>query len=665
MDDRQGDRQHEQHGHQERPRCADAPDHDGEGNQRHEQQPAEVGSGQGEHPQPRQRVEADPLRGGRKADEDADERQGPPGAARPSAGPDLPEDQVGRHDEDRHEDVVHRDAAHDVAHAVDRNEGRREDGDPAPAEHRRREQVDEADEDGPEDDAGKAPGERVAARVDADQRAVARADEQPAVVVALAVGARVEAHRQGRAGQRGRVEGGEAGARVAANVEVRLDRPDHRLALGRHAGHVDDVRDHLAADERRGAGERHDVGDALDVGIEGGEAAGRRRVLVVCRQRSGQREQLLVVAAATRQQGPDERRVDRHDALLLAVVVDVELERRGVDEHDRVASRVGGRDEAAALAGRLHVRDATVRALGRATDLVGGAVRDRNAIGAAEEQHAALARDVDLADRREAGDDGGPGRRRAAVGRREEAGQLVGVDRAGVGASDQQARRVAVVGEAGDRSRRVPAGDLVTGLGVACQDRRPAGRRGEGDRSVPAHRRSLGGDRDRRRRRIERRAADDLVRIGHHDAGRDEVLGQHRVRPLVDVAVPAVLPVGEPLHAGSSVVDLVEVVAARDVEAPQPEDEGEQDEPEHDERVAPVEPPARLAQVGVGGVAGQPRQERAAGRPLGWGLRSRRPLIRARRWGACAPASAPAPARCRRPAVAARARRPCRARGPP
>jgi hypothetical protein len=57
--------------------------------------------------------------------------------------PDQTEDQVGRHDEGRHEDVVHGDPAHDVAHAVDGHERRRQDGDPAPAEHAGGQQVDQ------------------------------------------------------------------------------------------------------------------------------------------------------------------------------------------------------------------------------------------------------------------------------------------------------------------------------------------------------------------------------------------------------------------------------------------------------------------------------------------------------------------------------------------
>ena len=151
-----------------------------------------------------------------------------------------------------------------------------------------------------------------------------------------------------------------------------------------------------------------------DFGVEGRETAGGGGVLVVCRERPGQRQQLLVVAAAASEHRPDERRIDRNDSLLLAVVVEVELERRGVDEDDRVASRFGGGDESGALAGGLDVRDTAERAVGRAAELVGGPVRDRHAVGTAEQEDPALARDLDLADRCEAGDDRRPGRRGAA-----------------------------------------------------------------------------------------------------------------------------------------------------------------------------------------------------------------------------------------------------------
>ena len=71
------------------------------------------------------------------------------------------------------------------------------------------------------------------------------------------------------------------------------------------------------------------------------------------------------------------------------------------------------------------------------------------------------------------------------------------------------------------------------------------------------------------------------------------------MRPLVRIAGPAVLPVGEPFHRRARVVDLVEVVTLGDVEAPQPEEEPEDDEPHEEKRIKAVEPTARLAEQRV------------------------------------------------------------------
>ena len=92
----------------------------------------------------------------------------------------------------------------------------------------------------------------------------------------------------------------------------------------------------------------------------------------------------------------------------------------------------------------------------------------------------------------------------------------------------------------------------------------------------------------------------------------DQVLGQHRVRPLVDVAVPAVAPGAQELGGRPRVIDLVEVVAARHLEPPEPEDEGEDDERQCDERVAPAQAPHRLPQVRVGRIRRQPAHDRGS-----------------------------------------------------
>ena len=117
-----------------------------------------------------------------------------------------------------------------------------------------------------------------------------------------------------------------------------------------------------------------------------------------------------------------------------------------------------------------------------------------------------------------------------------------------------------------------------------------------------------------------------LVRVGHDDAGGDEVLRKHRVRPLVHVARPAVLPVREELGRRARVVDLVEVLAARQVEAPEAEDEGEGDEADEEQRVTAIQATGGLAQVRVRRVRCQPAQVAARGRrtPVESGLVERR-----------------------------------------
>ena len=114
----------------------------------------------------------------------------------------------------------------------------------------------------------------------------------------------------------------------------------------------------------------------------------------------------------------------------------------------------------------------------------------------------------------------------------------------------------------------------------------------------------------RARPALERLAAGDPVRIGHHDAGGDEVLRQHRVGPLVHVSVPLVLPGAQELRRGARVIDLVEVLAARDVEAPQAEDEREDDEAQQEQGIAAIQAAWRLAEVRVGRIGRQPARIR-------------------------------------------------------
>ena len=286
----------------------------------------------------------------------------------------------------------------------------------AAAEHGRRKQVDENHQERAEHRAGQPPGERVAAGIEADQRAVPGAQDEAPMVVCLAIGADVERHCQRRRRKRRLVEGGEAGARVVPAVDVRLDRPDDRLASRRDAGHVDDVGDRLVADQRWCARQRHDVGEDLRVAVDGCQPARRRRVLVIGRETTGQSQQLLVVPAATRDERADQRLVDRDDAQLIALGAQGRLERGAVQEDDRVARRIGRRHEVRILVGAAHPGDAAVGAVARRQHLVGQSVDDGDAVRPAEQDDALVARQLDLADAGQVGLDRRTGGRCAAVG---------------------------------------------------------------------------------------------------------------------------------------------------------------------------------------------------------------------------------------------------------
>ena len=163
---------------------------------------------------------------------------------------------------------------------------------------------------------------------------------------------------------------------------------------------------------------------------------------------------------------------------------------------------------------------------------------------------------------------------------------------------------------------------------------------------------------------------DDLVRVRRHDAGRDQVLGQHRVRPLVGVAGPALLPIGQPLRRRAGVIDLVEVHRARRVQPPQPEHEREQ----HQARPARPRPAGRCAGRARAGTdrTGPSAARRGSARtraPARRAARHRRrshprqpsprlPAPRRRPWYPSAqepPSTRPARARWHRPAPAGRA----------
>jgi hypothetical protein len=106
--------------------------------------------------------------------------------------------------------------------------------------------------------------------------------------------------------------------------------------------------------------------------------------------------------------------------------------------------------------------------------------------------------------------------------------------------------------------------------------------------------------------------AGDLVRIGEDDPAGDEVLRQHRVRPLVDVPPPAVLPVREPLGGAPGVIDLVELHGARCLEPPQPEEERGEHQAYQDQPVKPIQPTRRLAVERIGWLAAQPGERAVA-----------------------------------------------------
>ncbi|TMB83034.1 MAG: hypothetical protein E6J39_07485 [Chloroflexi bacterium] len=67
--------------------------------------------------------------------------------------------------------------------------------------------------------------------------------------------------------------------------------------------------------------------------------------------------------------------------------------------------------------------------------------------------------------------------------------------------------------------------------------------------------------------------------------------------PLVDVAFPAVLPVGQPFRGGAGVVDLVEVHRARLIEPPQAVAEGDQHQGQHQQRVKAIEASRRVGEA--------------------------------------------------------------------
>ena len=246
-------------------------------------------------------------------------------------------------------------------------------------------------------------------------------------------------------------------------------------------------------------------------------------------------------------------------------------------------------------------------------DLATGRIQARDAVRATGQDRQAIGRDGDLVD---AGELGGPRlaclRRGARPALGQERVEVEGDDLPAVGTPDQEPHGGLVVGEGGDRAVGRPAAELralerVAGNQLSAVE-------GEGHRALAAGRGARRGDGQRGARRAELGGVADVVRVGGHHAGRDEVLGQHRVGPLVGVLGPPLLPVGEPLHRRPRVVDLVEVIALRHVDAPHAEQQREEDEAEDEQGVQPVEATPRFAEERVGGHARTPPARRGARR---------------------------------------------------
>ncbi len=154
-----------------------------------EDQPAEGAPHQHEDPQPADRVQRDPFRGQGQPEEDTDDRHRDPERASPAprAGPDRREHGVGGHDPQPDVRVVHPDPGLDEEHPVGDGEDADEDADLSAPEQDPGQEVDEARHQGPGDDTGQAPGERVLADLDAGDRSVV-AEREDLLAVGAGIG---------------------------------------------------------------------------------------------------------------------------------------------------------------------------------------------------------------------------------------------------------------------------------------------------------------------------------------------------------------------------------------------------------------------------------------------------------------------------------------------
>jgi hypothetical protein len=303
------------------------------------------------------------------------------------------------------------------------------------------------------------------------------------VVVALCGRRRVKGHRQRCAVDRHAVEGRHPDRAVAARLHVRLDRPDLRIAISRCAGDVDEACHLLFLDEEWRPGQRHEAEHArvvaaarvAAIGVEHRDPARGGPMLIGRRQSSGERQQLLVLAVAAGEDRTGNRRVDRRAAPRRLAW----LERLGVEPGERPRHRIAPDHPVWLRLGRSahegHARECALSCTARLTGV--GVDHGDPASATEQERVTGLAGQDDLAHTLETRLDGRSCGRSPAVRRRQQPGQLERPDAARVGATNEQAGAIELVLERGHLPARLPAHDLVAGLGVAGHDGRSTVRR--------------------------------------------------------------------------------------------------------------------------------------------------------------------------------------------
>ena len=222
------------------------------------------------------------------------------------------------------------------------------------------------------------------------------------------------------------------------------------------------------------------------------------------------------------------------------------VDRGGTGDDGRAGADVGGLDEARSLRVERH--------------LAGHRIDHEQPVAGGREDRGAVLRDGEAVDRdAEVGDlERLDALRPADV----ELGEVERVQLPGLGCGEQLARG-RIVGQ-GARRAEVVSRDLGARAEVVAADPRV--------RREPQPCARLVAGRDVRVARLDQRVVDrgadrarraDPVVAERGDPGRDQVLAEVRVGPLVDVALVAVPPVLEELGRGARVVDLVEVHVQR------------------------------------------------------------------------------------------------------